>query len=202
MLFICGNRASGKSEAARVLSEEQSFQVFECGNSMRAATDEYNRLQGTEFTPEEFEGLMVEKSGNQKWSGNYLSSLIANALKKQGDRVAIVGHRNLQQLDYCHQRISEISGLTVPREILFINAPFDIALKRYVRRQDFSSLEEAEEALTAQHKYETEWGVSELLNHADIIVENDCDRNTLRDRLMGATGLLGYCQLETRRVEA
>lgn len=173
LICVTGKRASGKSEAGRILAKNHQYEIFDSGPALRVELKRYNRTHDTDLSPQQYIDMMAVKTGNPDWAIEFDADRVIDLTDRVGfGRVALVGYRNFEELHGCTEMIGNKIGAQVFHTILHLESPFDVALARFMKRENITSDDTAIKKLRIQHEFEEEWGIGRMRENADVIIDN------------------------------
>lgn len=174
MILLCGLRATGKTTVCRLL-EEEGFWCFDTGPFWRS----FREFVAPGMKVGELHFKMREYTGDPHWEDNFLSAVIRNGyehyMKNKKDLV-LSGYRNVEEALYIASRLEGIyPGRTT--SMLYIQAPMEITIERYKKREGLSA---RIEDLIARHEDERQRGVERFRDIAHFVIDNSYDQETLK----------------------
>lgn len=167
MIFVTGHRASGKTTVGTILTNH-NFWLFDSGPYWRSLRDQYYPW----LDVDDFFQVIREQTGIEDWEDQHLAehikSLYVQGYASKKDLV-ISGYRSLLDAKKLTSLIEDEVFPQHPMSIWYIDAPFSIALQRYMDRDgDQASLDK----LVRQYEYEQQKGLDDMRNAADVIINN------------------------------
>jgi len=167
MIFLSGQKATGKSTAAKLL-EEEGFLVLDQGPFWKKVLEGYlpNKVDTGEFIK-----YMKKYAGDSQWDDSILVGLIYNLYRSNKNKykdIVIVGYRSDEGISYLKNKLE---GKVFPEKetkIILLTSEFDTALDRFKKRE---RVDIDKEKFTEIYNTEIERGFEGIKKSADYVID-------------------------------
>lgn len=184
-IVIIGGTGTGKSTLARMLSMRTNYRVYEIGHVVKKsyfkvmANEALNMYKNKELSIESIR--KTYKKNSKDYFTNKRLKYVNDMVEKNGSDYFIVKllkeHLNENIIVVGARTFAEINAINK-----YMKTPFFVGLiceedkltKRFIKREDrYMSLNNAERIFEKRRWTEKKWGVENILDKCDIIIETD-----------------------------
>lgn len=181
MIFLSGQKASGKSTVAKIFSNEGFF-VLDQGPFWKEVIKDY-RPEG--MTAGDFFKYLKSIKGDSKWDDNIIVDLIDNFYKFNKEKykdVVIAGYRSFDGISYLK---NQLEGKIYPEKdikIIYLDSDLNTTLSRFNRRENLNI---DGDKLKEMYQSEINRGVLKIRDIADFSIDtSEIDIETLQSRII------------------
>jgi dephospho-CoA kinase len=171
VFYISGPHGSGKAEVAKVLIGRR-FHNFELGGMAL----ELHRKSGDKMEFEKWIRDIGKKHGNTYLVPRLLDMInekIGSIEKKGRFGISITGSRTYEVIDAFRRELKD----EWPDIIIFVDAPFELRMDRFMKREGLSSL--SAEKFEKMCEFERFMGLEDIRIKADFVIMNDSGLDNL-----------------------
>lgn len=184
-IVIMGGTGTGKSTLARILSMHTTYKLYEIGYVVKnsyfevMAKEAFNTYKNKELAIESIKKTYKENS--KDYFTNKRLKYVNDMVNKNGNDYFIVKllkeHLNEEIIVVGARTFDEINAINT-----YMKNPFFVGLickedkltKRFVKREDrYMSSNNAEKIFEKRRWTEKKWGVEDVLDKCDIVIETD-----------------------------
>lgn len=181
MIFLSGQKASGKSTVAKIFSNEGFF-VLDQGPFWKEVIKDY-RPEG--MIAGDFFKYLKSIKGDDKWDDNVIIDLISNFYKFNKEKykdIVIAGYRSFNGITYLK---SQWEGKIYPErdiKIIYLDSDLNTTLSRFNRRENLN-IDEVK--LKEMYQSEIDRGVLIIREVADFSINtSEINIETLQSRIV------------------
>lgn len=163
---LAGEAASGKGTVSKYLQEKYGARAYRFSDFLRSTLDVWH----LETNRENLAKLSLIM--RQGFGEDVFSRALAKEISKSGSEVFVFdGIRRISDIDY----LKDMEGF----KFVYVETSLEKRYERIIKRGENSDeTEKTFEEFKKDHELETEVGIKELKNNADIVIENN---GTLED---------------------
>lgn len=220
-IVIMGGTGTGKSTLARILSMRTTYKLYEIGYVVKNSYFEVMLNEAISIYKSKEIAVESIKRTYERNSKDYFTnkrlSYVNDMIKKNGndyfiikllkehlnENIIIVGARTFDEINAINNYMRDpfLVGLVCKEDKL---------MRRFVKREDrYMGYNNAEKIFEKRRWIEKEWGVENILDKCDIVIETDEKKardvadivlKAYKEKIINGKGKLGELRNEQRRI--